>query len=1242
MKKIVTSVMLVIGLLANVGKTESQNVNIDTVVNTVGTTTVYVVGTWSNLIPADSSEVTYSAYNWSAHTSVSTPPSTIMYYGANAISGTTTYQISGLAPHNLVRAKIHIDSYDSTGLVMRDDTINFWTDCLPVPVSVTGNQTVCAGDSITLTASGASTYNWMPGNLSGTIVRIPLSATTTFTVTGTSESGCTGTATKTVTVNALPNVTASMDAAICAGNSVSLGSNGATTYSWLPATGLDHANVQHPVASPVTTTTYTVTGTTSGCSNTATTTVTVTSVPTVAVSGTVTNCPGSSNQLSASGATSYVWLPAGTLSDPNIANPVATPATTTTYTVIGSNGICSATAQTVTVTITSNPPITITPSPSAIICNGSSVTLTMTGVSIYELDGVPFNGNSTVVSPSATTTYTVTGSTSGCTGTSTATIQIVVNPVPTVTVSNDTSICSGSSITLHASGATTYSWMPGNHSGQSWSVTPSVGTTTYTVTGTTSGCSNTATVNVTVNQTPILSVDLPTTICFGTSITLSANGANSYNWMPGNLSSSSVTVSPNVTTTYTVTGSNGNCSGTPQTVEVTVIQTPTPIITTASGTDSITICLGQTTTLTANQANVTYEWSPGGSFWNSNIFSVSPSGTTTYTVVETAGTIEHHCSVSTTAVVTVVSPPVVTASASNASICNGSSTTLTVSGATTYSWNSGANIGPTWTVMPVTGTTYTVTGSNGNCSATSTVTVTVTPTPPISVSATATSICVGDSVTFVATGSGSTTYSWMPGNLSGAVVGARPSVTTTYTVTGTTLGCTANSTYVFTITVNGVSSVVINPQGPTTFCQGGSVLLMSSSSSGYITWSNGPYHTNGITVNSSGTYTVQLSVGGCSVTSPPVTVTVNQLPAPPTISTSGSTTFCDGDNVILTASVGFVSYLWTDGTNAQSTVVTTTGNYNVTGTDLNGCSSTGTSVPVLVKPLPTANIFAGGPTTLCFGNSVQLTATGGASYLWNNSVTTQTNIVSASGSYFVTVTGANGCSKTSTPTVVTVNPLPNASITYGGNLAVCDGNSVLLTAHPTTGNYSWSDGTIGQTTNANTAGIYSVIVTNSFGCSATANSLPIVIHPNPTVIVNGAGSVLVATAIGGSAPYNYIWNPGGAGQSMTFTTATSYTVTATDANGCSGSLSSMLSIGIEEVGEELINMYPNPFSNVLTVEIKNGNYKVSVSDITGRTVRDFKADGTFQIDKDNLTPGIYFIHIQNDKRGSYTRKVSVN
>jgi hypothetical protein len=307
-------------------------------------------------------------------------------------------------------------------------------------------------------------------------------------------------------------------------------------------------------------------------------------------------CSGTNVDIALSsciGGTTYSWT--GTNgssgSGANINNSptnIGTVPITVTYTITPSVGGCTGSPITVPVTVNPYPTITASPNPAS-FCPGGSSTLTASGGTTYTWSpstGLnPTTGSSVIANPTVTTTYIVSGTTSGCTAT--ATVTVTINPTPTITASpSPASYCPGGNSILTATGGSTYTWSPATNlsatSGASVTANPAT-TTTYTVTGTnSSGCSATSTVTVTVNPTPTITASpSPASYCPGGNSILTASGGSTYTWSPTtNLSATSgasVTANPAATTTYTVTGTNS--SGCSATSTVTVTVNPTPTIT---------------------------------------------------------------------------------------------------------------------------------------------------------------------------------------------------------------------------------------------------------------------------------------------------------------------------------------------------------------------------------------------------------------------------------------------------------------------------------------------------------------------------------------------------------------------------------------------------------------------------------------------------------------------------------------
>jgi len=302
-----------------------------------------------------------------------------------------------------------------------------------VPLTITINPSapsICAGSSVSLTASGGTTYAWTPStglsSTTGATVTANPSATTTYTVTGTTGSN-TGTQTVTVTVNSNPTISISPStAAICSGGSIQLTASGANSYAWSPTTNLSSSTVANPTASPANTTTYTVTGTAAnGCTATASRIVTVNSNPVPPTIANQTICQGQTATFDAgAGFSSYSWNTGAT-------TRTITTGTAGTYTatVTNANG-CSASGS-ATLTVNSLPNVLVSPS-AATILNGQSIQLVASGANTYSWTNASSlsasNIANPVANPSVTTSYVVTGTdNNGCTDTATSVITVSAN-----------------------------------------------------------------------------------------------------------------------------------------------------------------------------------------------------------------------------------------------------------------------------------------------------------------------------------------------------------------------------------------------------------------------------------------------------------------------------------------------------------------------------------------------------------------------------------------------------------------------------------------------------------------------------------------------------------------------------------------------------------------------------------------------------------------------------------------------
>ena len=382
-----------------------------------------------------------------------------------------------------------------------------------MPGPIIGTSSVCAGSLQTYSVSsvtGATSYIWtLPSGWSGSSTSNSIDATVgatggNITVKATNPCGTSAASTLALIVTTTLVANAGPDTSICAGGAVTLNASGGSNYSWSPAGGLSCTICPSPIANPSATTDYVVSVSNGTCtSDIDTIQVTVNPLPLANAGNDVTICSGDSVRLNATGGTSYNWSPSTGLNNPNIANPVANPATTTTYmvNVTDVNGCVNEDSVIVNVTTV----LIANAGTDVSVCEGDTIGLNASGGSTYFWS--PATGLSCVncpdpmANPSITTTYEVTVSSGSCTPASDM-VEVTVNS-PNADAGLDVIICSGSSTTLNATGGITYSWSPSTGLNDPNIPNPEASptnTTDYVVTITdVYGCEATATVTVTVD-----------------------------------------------------------------------------------------------------------------------------------------------------------------------------------------------------------------------------------------------------------------------------------------------------------------------------------------------------------------------------------------------------------------------------------------------------------------------------------------------------------------------------------------------------------------------------------------------------------------------------------------------------------------------------------------------------------------------------------------------------------------------
>ena len=782
----------------------------------------------------------------------------------------------------------------------------------------------------------------------------------------------------------------------------------------------------------------------------------------------------------------------------------------------------------------------------------------------------------------------------GGTGCTSSKIPIVVNVTPALSV-NITPIspeitCTNSTTTLTAnpsggngSGSYTYSWSAGSPTSSQQTTVSSAGN--YKVTVTSGYCSATAT--TTVNNTiitiasPTNVIASPNEICIGASTTLSANlpaGAtiNWYNAASGTTvisTSNPYNVIPTSTGTLTYYAEAVISNCTSNKIPVTVTVTPAITVTISSNPSPAEItCTNSSVQLTANPSggngtNI-FTWTGGSPNGGSNptaaSTNVSPTITTTYTVSVSSGSCSATASIPVNYNITSITPP--TASASPAHICKGSSTSLYANTSATVNWydqQSGGSIlsnNNPYTIIPLSTTTYYAEAVVGTCiSNRYPVVVIVDPTVSVNISPNPVTLtCYNPTEILTANaigGTGSYTYTW-----SGGVQGLLPlnQVTVsnggTYNVVVQSGECSANASVTVNNNIETISPTITNNSGTIILtCSQSSISVTANGGDSYV-WSGGLGNSANAIITNSGEYKVTATVGSCTGVA---TINISQdndqpniiMPIPDNITCLQSSISV---NPTVTGGTTPYNFLWSGGSNinTQTNNFTIPNTYTLIVTGDNGCTKSA-SITInidTIHPIPMITMFPNSPILNCNINQIQLTASGGGTYMWNGAsagyLGTNTNItISAADAYTLIVTNpTNGCTKSKIQTIINAPPLIINHVE--GNIS-CFGGTTNITITASGGTTPYSG--IG-TFNVG-AGNHSYTITDNGGCTENITIQipePTLLTANATVSqsihCNGEKGTIFVSAQGGTTPYNNI------GYHLEY--AGNYTYTVTDANGC--------------------------------------------------------------------------------------------
>ena len=1007
----------------------------------------------------------------------------------------------------------------------------------PADLALTTSSTPasCNPDgSVSVSVSGGTgnyTYAWAPSG--ATTANVTGLAAGLYTVTVTDANGCIATASQSVGSLSLLNVTASITSPIlCNGQTATV--DVTATGGTGPYTGT--GSFSNVAAGNVT---YTVTDA-NNCSTS--TTITVNEPTQLNASINVLNpieCNGGSAviEVVASGGTPN-YTGTGPLSGLG-AGPY-------TYNITDANN-CPASAS---ITLTQPAVLAVSTSQNNVACNSGndgSATATVTGGTAPYSYNWSNNGNTATISTLTAATYSlIVTDDNGCIN-NLASVTITEPAGLTATFSNTNILCNGDStgaIDLSISGGTSpYSQLWSNNATSEDLSGLASGAYSVTVTDT-SGCP--ATFNTSLTQPAALAAAFSNTniLCNGDStgaIDLSISGGVNpylYSWNNG---STNEDLSNILAGNYNVIVSDS--LGCTVTDSILVTQPPALSLTktstdlTCNGINNGTINL----TINGGVPGYIFLWSNNATTQNLDSLNA---GSYSVNITDANG-----CNVSTSAVINQPSILALTLNATPAS-CNpdGTANVAVAGGTAPYSflWS---NASTNDTITALSSGTYSVTVTDANgCAAIDSIvvnqlsglTATALITNPI--------LCAGDSalITVAANGgnapyTGTGTFYQLAGNA-------------TFTVTDSN-GCTASVNIL--VTQPAPLSLTFTPSNSSCFNANDAtiVALPAGGTPVYsFLWSNANINDT-ITNLSPATYTLTVTdANGCSIID---SASVNQ-PSAISLSTLVSDAACFGSTsgaIDLSVAGGTPGYtfLWNNGPSSEDLNAIAAGVYSVTVTDANGCNAstsatvnepaalalTTSSTPASCNPDGTANVAVAG-------------GTAPYSFLWSNASTNDTITALSSGTYSVTVTDANGCAAIDS---IVVNQLSGLTATaLITNPILCAGDSALITVAANGGNAPYT----GTGTFYQLAGNATFTVTDSNGCTASVNilvtqpaPLSLTFTPSNSSCFNANDATIVALPAGGTPVYSFLWSNANINDTITNLSPATYTLTVTDANGCS-------------------------------------------------------------------------------------------
>ncbi len=1048
----------------------------------------------------------------------------------------------------------------------------------PILTINTDSTNICLGNSLTLSAKGATYYSWKNPTISNTsspVAVINPQNTTIYTLVGFNQYGCTDTLHTYIGVHAYPNININPTSThICPNDSfVVQASGGANKYKWFPNNLFASNTGVSQNISLDTTTEISVIGTSQfGCSDTAYTTINVEPIVKINTSS-QDICKGDNISIGTYtniNTVSYLWSTGETTSSIN-----PTPNTSTNYkvTVTSTSTNCQSTDN-VSINVINKPTVSII-SALDTVCPGTANLLTASGAVTY--NWYPNNlvsnsyGNSVFAFPPQNTTYTVVGTNLfGCVDSANITLNTFT--APTVNVSpNFTSICSGSSQLLVADGAQSYSWSPNlgisDNFGDSITVFPNTNINYMVVGSDNNQCTDTAYAYFTTSTNATITPVSPE-LCYGETMTLDAVSANTpqqYLWSTGD-TTQTINVSPLQDTNYYVTLTYmSGCSKISET-SLVVNHDSSVVISAASS----QVCNNHTSTIFAANCS-SYNWfGTGVNTINDTSASIAPASDSWY-VVE--GISSHGCSSFDSTYITLYNQPIISLTASQTSICQGDSIALYVTGANTYLWPN-ASTNDSIYITPTTSGLQSVIGFDQTlCSDTAYINIQTNSLPNISISPQWPIICPNDTTTVTVTSNGSVnwgnTNSIYYNSINSTQTEVFPQESELYQISSTSINGCVKDTFVRCHVKR--SAIMYLSTDTANICLGDSlqVTVLGANS---LTWSPQPYIYNSTndtviikTLANTNYVVTGMSTDGCSSD---LNALYNATTLPAINITTNTPAVCENQNVLLSAACAApnVEWQWSTGDTNQSINYTATQStqISVIGRS-NNCIDT-LDFNLTVFPNPTV-AFSNANPVVCNGDSIMINPT-----LLSPTVTT------LNGEYYnYTETGiisykyidSLGCSDTAYANLSMVNN-PEVSIISSED-TICQSDSLVLNLGLSSSNMTiiWNNGS--QTNNLFVSPLnsttYYVSAIDSNNC-IDRDTFNLFVNPQPQfnfITANPSVCIGDSTIIGinsNNTNLSYTWNTN---DSLDYivagpTTTTTYSITATDNNNCSNYDSVILTV----------------------------------------------------------------------------------